>query len=426
MDKSDNLELPYIMPNQAQKHVTHNEAIRHLDALVQISIITRGLNVPPEAPQAGSRYIVADNAEGNWVGNKNCIAVFQDGAWAFYKPQVGWLAWVQDESIILVFQGDKWDPLQSNTNELQAVELLGINTTATTESRFGVATNDSYFSHEGSSHRLSINKSSQSDTGSLIYKTNWIGHAEMGLTGNNNFSIKVTSDGENWSDSLVLDAESGKVSFPSGLLNSHPHGVPETLDDYDIVYMDSISGNDTNDGTSLLSPIKTIERLEKIFTVGRRLQIRLLSDIVWNHVIRLNYPVNLLEIVGRKSDDSGAENRTISVEDSRNISNLPGGLQMRCISSVFLHSINVDLNTAKGQSFINFTSTMGYLRTYKTTLKRFGSGSCCLFADGSSFVASRHQLMTIDDSAKGYVAQGVSAGENPNDDWRYASSLNEF
>ena len=53
-----NLKLPYIAPSQAQKHVTHNEAIRALDALVQLSVMSRKLkNAPPE-PSEGDRYIV--------------------------------------------------------------------------------------------------------------------------------------------------------------------------------------------------------------------------------------------------------------------------------------------------------------------------------------------------------------------------------
>jgi hypothetical protein len=36
-EATPNLTLPYIMPSQAQKHVTHHEAIRALDALVQIA-----------------------------------------------------------------------------------------------------------------------------------------------------------------------------------------------------------------------------------------------------------------------------------------------------------------------------------------------------------------------------------------------------
>ena len=34
MDQTTHLSLPYIMPQQAQKHVTHNEALRDLDAIV--------------------------------------------------------------------------------------------------------------------------------------------------------------------------------------------------------------------------------------------------------------------------------------------------------------------------------------------------------------------------------------------------------
>ncbi len=43
MEQSANLQLPYIMPSQAQKHVTHNEAIRTLDALVQLAVLDRDL-----------------------------------------------------------------------------------------------------------------------------------------------------------------------------------------------------------------------------------------------------------------------------------------------------------------------------------------------------------------------------------------------
>ena len=41
MDQTPNLKLPYIMPSQAQKHVTHNEALRFLDAVVHLSVKSR-------------------------------------------------------------------------------------------------------------------------------------------------------------------------------------------------------------------------------------------------------------------------------------------------------------------------------------------------------------------------------------------------
>jgi hypothetical protein len=98
MTDTPNLALPYILASQAQKHVTHNEAIRALDCLVQLSVTSRVLASPPASPVEGSRYIVAADASGDWLGQSNKIAAYQDGAWAFYAPKDGWLAWVASSS----------------------------------------------------------------------------------------------------------------------------------------------------------------------------------------------------------------------------------------------------------------------------------------------------------------------------------------
>ena len=39
-DITTHLLLPYIQASQAQKHVTHNEALRLLDAMVQLSAVS--------------------------------------------------------------------------------------------------------------------------------------------------------------------------------------------------------------------------------------------------------------------------------------------------------------------------------------------------------------------------------------------------
>jgi hypothetical protein len=82
-DVSANLSLPYILAAQAQKHVTHNEAIRALDAIVQLAVLDRDLAAPSGSPAEGDRYIVADAPTGAWAGRAGDIAAFQDGAWAF-------------------------------------------------------------------------------------------------------------------------------------------------------------------------------------------------------------------------------------------------------------------------------------------------------------------------------------------------------
>ena len=108
MDTTPNLNLPYIAAAQAQKHVTHNEAIRALDAVVQLSVLDRSLTSAPGTPAEGDRYIVAAGATGAWSGHDLEIAAWQDGAWAFYAPVEGWLAWVMDEAALLAFDGADW------------------------------------------------------------------------------------------------------------------------------------------------------------------------------------------------------------------------------------------------------------------------------------------------------------------------------
>jgi hypothetical protein len=74
VEETSNLLLPYILAAQAQKHVTHNEALRKLDALVQISIVDRDLSTPPSNPPEGARYIVAASPGGAWAGRTGRIA----------------------------------------------------------------------------------------------------------------------------------------------------------------------------------------------------------------------------------------------------------------------------------------------------------------------------------------------------------------
>jgi len=110
MNQSTNLNMPYIMASQAQKHVTHNEAIRTLDALVQISIIDKDLTTPPSSPIEGECYIPATGATGEWAGYEGKIAAYQDAAWMFYTPGTGFLAFITDEGLIYIYNGINWAP----------------------------------------------------------------------------------------------------------------------------------------------------------------------------------------------------------------------------------------------------------------------------------------------------------------------------
>jgi len=106
-----NLALPYLAAAQAQKHVTVNEALDHLDGLVQLSVISSSLAAPPVAPTEGERYIIAASATGAWAGWDGSVAHYSGGAWLKLVPKVGWIAWDQVAGGVLAWTGSAWSRL---------------------------------------------------------------------------------------------------------------------------------------------------------------------------------------------------------------------------------------------------------------------------------------------------------------------------
>lgn len=217
MDQTSNLKLPYIAPSQAQKHVTHNEAIRALDALVQLSVISRSVKEPPAAPLEGERYLLGSIASGPWSGKENQIAAWQDGAWAFFQPQEGWYAWIIAERRFAVFSHAAWTEVKTDTNPVTAV---GINTVADDINRLSLKSPASLFDHTGGSHQLKINKAEDSQAASLLFQSNYQGRAEMGTMWGRDFRIKTSADGNQWKDVLVAESGTGIVRFPGGIANA--------------------------------------------------------------------------------------------------------------------------------------------------------------------------------------------------------------
>ncbi len=209
---SEILKLPYIAPAQAQKHVTHNEAIRALDALVHISLKSLSQNTPPVNPSAGDRYFIAAGASGDWAAHSGKIAAYQDGAWHYYHPQTGWQAWVEDENAFKVWDGAAWGSVSGDNQNL---DFIGINTTADTTNRLAVKSDAVLFDNSGAGVQFKVNKAAVSDTASILYQTGYSGRAEIGLAGDDNFHFKVSADGNSWTDSLLINANSGHVSLPA-------------------------------------------------------------------------------------------------------------------------------------------------------------------------------------------------------------------
>jgi len=221
MTDTTNLGLPAIEGAQAQKHVTHNDALRMLDALVQLAVLDRDLAAPPASPADGQRWIVKAGATGAWAGRDNAVAAWQDGGWAFYPPRAGWTCYVADEAALLVFDGSAWQVATGPV--LQNLALLGIGTTADATNPLAAKLNNTLYVArtvaEGGdgSLRYKLSKEDAGKTASFLFQDNFSGRAEIGLTGDDNVHVKVSPDGSSWKEALVIDRATGAVSTPGGL-----------------------------------------------------------------------------------------------------------------------------------------------------------------------------------------------------------------
>lgn len=205
------LALPYILPAQAQKHITHNEALQRIDAVLHLAIADT-LASPPAIVDEESCYLVAPTASGAWSGKAGCIAVRQDGEWLFLEPRPGWCGWFAAEQQIRIFTSTAWElPRLPAEGTMQQ---LGIGASADATNRLAISSPASLFNNAGNGHQIKVNKATAADTASLLFQTGWSGRAEMGLAGSDAFAIKVSADGNNWVSGLSISPE-GRVDMPN-------------------------------------------------------------------------------------------------------------------------------------------------------------------------------------------------------------------
>ncbi len=216
-DVSPILSLPLIQPAQAQKHVTHNEALRLLDLLVQGVVLTRGGDVPPAGPAEGERHLVGTAPTGAWAGQANKLAFYENGLWQFLTPKAGWSFHVLAEDVTVTLVDGDWTGPTMGSPEFGAI---GINTPIDPGNPLSVSAGSTLLTHDGAGHQLKINKAAAADTASLLFQTGFSGRAEMGTVGDDNFAVKVSGDGTAFLPALTAAAATGYVSLPQGVLAS--------------------------------------------------------------------------------------------------------------------------------------------------------------------------------------------------------------
>ncbi len=206
---SPRFNLPFLQPSQAQKHVTHNEALRQLDLITQLSVATTNASTPPAVPDQGEVHALGAAPTGDWTGQAGKLAAWLDNAWHFVTPGTGWRAWDESAGQTKIWDGAAWiDPPVATQN----LNGMGIATSYDSTNRLSVRSPATLLSHDGGGHQLKINKANAGDTASLLFQSNWTGHAEMGLSGNTSFAIKVSPDGSTWTDALSFDPTTGAAS----------------------------------------------------------------------------------------------------------------------------------------------------------------------------------------------------------------------
>lgn len=244
MANSNRLELPLLSASQAQKHVTMNESLKLLDAIVQAGVIDKDLTAPPGSPSEGDIYIVGASATGDWASQDDDLAIYQDGAWTFVTPLSGWIAWVADETTLYVYSGGSWilllgsagngsagSPAYSFSSDTDtgmyrnAANELGFATGGSerlkiTNTQVTATVAQFLLTDQGSDANFTISKQAVADDAVLTFQTNFSTRGILGLSGNDDFVIKVSPDGASFTDAITVDKDDGTVSL-AGLLRAN-------------------------------------------------------------------------------------------------------------------------------------------------------------------------------------------------------------
>ena len=209
-DTSARLALPLLQPSQAQKHVTHNEALLILDVATQLVVHAFDVTTAPDTPEEGALYAIGSDPQGDWAGHSGALALWWDGQWRFFEPQDGWRAGLIGTAQVFVRHAGAWVPQEIATDNLARV---GVNTTADATNRLAVRAEQTLLTHEGAGHRLTLNKASAAESAEIVFQTNWSGRAVFALDSGDAMALKLSADGSNWSNAIIWDLATGHTGF---------------------------------------------------------------------------------------------------------------------------------------------------------------------------------------------------------------------
>lgn len=101
--------LPEIASNQANKHLTHNTALRYLEGLM-FRANSATTSAEPVSPLGGDVYIMPASPSGtNWAAfSEHDVTILVDSVWVQFTPWEGLSLWVSDLNKHMTFNGGTW------------------------------------------------------------------------------------------------------------------------------------------------------------------------------------------------------------------------------------------------------------------------------------------------------------------------------
>ena len=102
-------KLPLLAISQAQKEITHNEALVRIDALLH-PVVVAELSTPPLPTEAdiGKSWLVGASSTGEWAGKSGQLAIWVGGGWRFCGAVEGMRIRLQSARLDRVYADGTW------------------------------------------------------------------------------------------------------------------------------------------------------------------------------------------------------------------------------------------------------------------------------------------------------------------------------
>lgn len=132
-------KMPFLAVSQAQKEITHNEALVIIDALLH-PVVQSQLSTPPTVTDAdiGKCWLIGASPIAEWSGKTDHIAVWIGGGWRYLSVGDGTHVRRADTNVELVKSEGQW-------NSPPAIADPATGSVVDVEARQAIATLLSYF-----------------------------------------------------------------------------------------------------------------------------------------------------------------------------------------------------------------------------------------------------------------------------------------